>query len=237
MHKKLGIGFALLLGTQIVVAEENGWKGEGEFGFTQTSGNSETQSLIAKLALSYKLTSWKHEAQIEALRSEDDSVRSAERYELNLQSNYFLSEKSYLFGKLRYEEDSFNGYDYQGSLIVGYGHQIIDTERTGLKLEAGIGWREGEGELEILTKSNDETVGFLGLSFRQKIGSHSEFTQEFQVEGGSDNVYSKSDTGFKVNIMENLAMKLSLLVKNNSDVPPDTEKTDTITAVTLVYNF
>jgi putative salt-induced outer membrane protein len=152
-----------------------------------------------------------------------------------LQSNYLLSDKSYLFGKLRYEEDSFNGYDYQASLILGYGRQIIDTERTGLKLEAGIGWREGE--LEIITETNDETVGFLGLSFRQKIGSHSEFTQEFQVEGGSNNVYSESDTGFKVNIMENLAMKLSLLVKNNSDVPPDTEKTDTITAVTLVYNF
>ncbi|MEN8220218.1 MAG: DUF481 domain-containing protein [Pseudomonadota bacterium] len=235
MHKKLCIGFALLLGTQIAVAEDSGWKGEGEFGFTQTSGNSETQSFVAKLALSYQLTSWKHEAQIEALRSEDDSVLSAERYELNLQSNYLLSEKSYLFGKLRYEEDSFNGYDYQASLIFGYGHQFIDTERTGLKLEAGIGWRQGE--LKIITESNDETVGFLGVSFRHKIGSHSEFTQEFQVEGGSNNIYSESDTGFKVNIMENLAMKLSLLVKNNSDVLSGTEKTDTITAVTLVYNF
>jgi putative salt-induced outer membrane protein len=201
MHtKKLSIGFAILLGTQIAVAEEeSGWKGEGELGFTQTSGNTETQSLVAKLALSYKLTSWKHEAKLEALRSENDSVLSAERYELNLQSDYFLSDKSSIFGKLRYEEDSFSSYDYQASLIVGYGHQIIDTERTGLNLEAGIGMRRGE--LEIVANSNDETVGYLGLIFRQKIGSHSEFTQYFQIEGGSDNVYTESDTGFKVNII------------------------------------
>jgi putative salt-induced outer membrane protein YdiY len=32
-------------------------------------------------------------------------------------------------------------------------------------------------------------------------------------------------------------MKLSLNVKNNSDVPVGREKTDTATSVTLVYSF
>ena len=71
----------------------------------------------------------------------------------------------------------------------------------------------------------------------KKIGTHSEFTQDIRVEGGEDNVYTESDTGFKVNIMENLAMKLSVLVKNNSDVAAEKKKTDTITAVTVVYGF
>jgi len=236
MHNKFGIGLAVFLCIQGAAAEDAPFKGEGELGFTQTSGNTDTQSLVAKLAIKYTTSSWEHEAKLDALRAEEDNVLNAERYELNLQSNYLLSDKSYLFAKLRYEDDSFNGYDYQTSLNFGYGNKLIDTERTGLKIEAGVGVRQFKLDT-VDSESDEEMVGYAGLNYRQKIGSHSEFTQDIEVEGGSDNIYTQSDTGFKVNIMDNLAMKLSLSVKNNSEVPPDTEKTDTLTAVTLVYSF
>jgi len=240
MHQKLGLGFAVLLSVQAAVAEENALKGEGELGITHTSGNTKTQSLVGKFGLTYQQTSsWKHEAQLEMLRSENDESLTAERYGLNLQSNYSLSKQSYLFGQLRYEDDSFSGYDYQGSLTFGYGHNVIDTERTGLKLKAGIGARQLQ--LETASDSELETIGVFGLNFRQKIATHSEFTQDFLVEmgveAGAENTYSESNTGFKVNVTDKVAMKFSMLIKNNSEVPPDREKTDTITAVTLVYSF
>jgi len=232
-----GLGFAILLcSSQVALAEKNHWKGEGELGFTQTSGNTETQSLIAKLSLGYKQNSWEHNIELEGLRSEDGNAVTSERYGINLQSNYSLSERNHLFGKGRYEEDRFSGYDYQTSLIGGYGHHFIKNERTDLKIEVGAGVRQSK--LNVAgSQADEEGVGFAGLNFSQKIATHSEFTQDFRVEAGSDNIYSESDTGFKVNVTDQVAMKLSVLVQNNSDVPPNTEKTDTITAVTLVYNF
>jgi putative salt-induced outer membrane protein len=237
MHKKLALGLAVSLCLQGAIAEENSWKGEGELGFTQTSGNTETQSLVAKLALGYQLFSWDHSLKLEALRAEDHNTLMAESYGANLQSDYNLSESSYLFGKIRYNKDRFSGYDYQSSLIFGYGYQVIDTERTGLKLEAGIGAGQNNMELDVYSQTDAQMIGFLGLNFRHKIGAHSELTQDLKVEGGTENVYTESLTGFKVNVFDNLAMKLSLSIKNNSDTPPDVEKTDTVTAVTMVYSF
>ncbi|MDM8559196.1 DUF481 domain-containing protein [Candidatus Parabeggiatoa sp. HSG14] len=240
MHKKLALGLAISLCIQVAAAEETStpWKGEGELGFTQTTGNTENQSLVTKLAIGYKLSSWEHTLNLNALRAEDKDELTGESYGLNLQSNYDLSQdqKQYLFGKLRYEEDRFSGYDYQSSLIFGYGHRVFDTEDRGLKLEAGVG--VGQNQMVVFDQSSDsQAIGFLGLNYRQKIGAHSEFTQDLKVEGGSENVYSESNTGFKVSVTDKVAMKLSLQIKNNSEVPPDTEKTDTITAVTLVYDF
>jgi putative salt-induced outer membrane protein len=80
----------------------------------------------------------------------------------------------------------------------------------------------------------------LALNYSQHIGEHSVFTQDFLVETGSDNTYTESSTGLKVSMMDNTALKLSFTAKRNSDIPTtntDIEKTDTISAVTLVYSF
>ena len=44
-------------------------------------------------------------------------------------------------------------------------------------------------------------------------------------------------TALTAKVNTSLALKVSLTIKNNSEVPVGTEKTDTETAVTLVYSF
>ena len=259
MYGKNYLCLAFLLGTQVIAAEEqtdstaatesdaaqtmdttedNTWKGEGELGITYTSGNTETQNFIAKLNINRTQTVWEHQADLEVLRAEDHSELTAERYVLNLQSNYKLSAKNYLFGAFRYEDDRFSGYDHQASLTTGYGRKVIDTERTSLKLEGGVGVRQTK--LETPDETNNEGIVRLALNYSQHIGEHSVFTQDFLVETGSDNTYTESSTGLKVSVMDNIALKLSFTAKRNSDIPTtntDIEKTDTISAVTLVYSF
>jgi putative salt-induced outer membrane protein len=241
MRRKLSLGFAIVLGTQVAIAEESLWSGEGELGITHTSGNTTNENTIAKLKIGYARSSWEHEAKLEVLRTSDDDELTAERYGLDFESNYKLSDKDYLFGKLRYEDDSFSGYKYQASLTGGYGYKIFETDITSLKLKAGIGVRLSElettSESDASEADDQEGIVILGLNYSRKIGTHSEFTQDFLVEAGSENLYTESDTGLKVSIMDNLALKLSLSIKNNSDAPADKEKTDTVSAVTLVYSF
>jgi len=242
MQQKFYLGLIMSLYLQGAIADENSWAGEGELGFSQTSGNTENQSLTARLSLGYQVAPWEHNLTLTTFRAEDHNNLTAENYGLDFQTNYQLSAfrpnlPGYLFGKFRYDEDSFSGYDYQSSLVVGYGYEVFNTKHRGLDLEAGIGYAKGEMDLLYNENNDQQAIGFLGLDFRQKIGTHSEFTQDLKIEGGTENVYSEANTGFKVNVMENLALKLSLSIKNNSDVPPDIEKTDTLTSVTMVYNF
>ncbi len=240
MCRKFNFRFAILLCTQVAIAEESSWNGEGELGLTHTSGNTTNENSIAKLKVGYSRHLWEHKANLEVLRASDDDKLTAERYELRLQSNYKWSEKGYVFCRFRYEDDSFGGYDYQTSLSTGYGHEVFKMDMTSLKLEAGIGIRRYDArryELETDEESGYEPIGIFGLNYTRKIGSHTEFTQDFFVEAGSENIYSESNSGLKVSITEKVALKFSVLIKSNSDVPSNKEKTDTVSAVTLVYSF
>jgi len=72
---------------------------------------------------------------------------------------------------------------------------------------------------------------------RKLISETSTFNQNIFVEDGSTNTYTKSETFLKLVVVGNLGAKFGYEVKRNSNVPPDAEKTDTITTVTLVYDF
>ena len=57
------------------------------------------------------------------------------------------------------------------------------------------------------------------------------------IEQGDDNRYTESTSALKTRIVGNLALVLSYVIKNNSDVPVGIEKTDRFTAISLEYGF
>ena len=77
----------------------------------------------------------------------------------------------------------------------------------------------------------------LAANYTADITEHSKFEQKFSVESGNENTVSKSYTGLSANIAENLALKISLTATHQSDVREGSEELDTITAVTVVFNF
>ena len=77
----------------------------------------------------------------------------------------------------------------------------------------------------------------LAGSLSWNISKTSHFTQDLSAEIGEDTTVSKSVTALKTQIDGSLAMKISYTIKHTSEVPADIEKTDSETAVTLVYGF
>ena len=77
----------------------------------------------------------------------------------------------------------------------------------------------------------------LAGDYRWTISESAVFTQELSAEAGSDSNIYRSETGIETEIMENLSLRFSLKIKNQSEVPIGREKTDTETAVTLVMRF
>ena len=57
------------------------------------------------------------------------------------------------------------------------------------------------------------------------------------LDAGDENTYFESETALSTKIDDSLAAKISYLVRRNSSPPPDTEKSDRITTVSLVYGF
>ena len=57
------------------------------------------------------------------------------------------------------------------------------------------------------------------------------------MEAGKSNTYAESVTAISAKLLGDLALVASYTIRNNSDVPPLTEKTDTFTALSLEYVF
>lgn len=246
MRINLLIGIAaatLLVFSQPVMSHEEpaeekteGWTGTGEFGYVQTSGNTDTSTLNMALAFTYEKDKWRHRLGATALRSEKDDVTDAERYTLGAQSDYKLSDRSYLFGAFRYTSDEFAPYDPTSTVSAGYGYTIVDNGAHYLLGEIGIGYRMEEEALTGIDQ--DEAIARGRLDYSWAISDSTDFTNLFLIESGSDNTYMENTTALGVAINSRFAVKVAFQWRHNTDLPPGAvDDTDTQFTTNLVYNF
>jgi putative salt-induced outer membrane protein YdiY len=214
------------------------WSGSVEMGYVSTTGNTNTSNIKGHADLKREKDQWRYEAQADALNTEEDDKRSAEKYFLSNKLDYTFAPNTYTFGYASYENDRFSGYDWQAVVAAGVGYRLLDTDTMTWDVEAGPGYRyskvsentEGAGD-------EKEAIARLSTKYQWKLSDTAVFQEELSVESGSSNTVTRSITSLKTNIVGQLAMKLSYTVKHNTNVPPDTRRSDTETAVTLVYGF
>ena len=223
MHKNKPLILALTASLFAMPAQAievlNGWSGEGELGFSSTSGNTDSET---------------HNAKIAVLKASDSGVDSADSRVFTEKSEYRFAEHTFAYGRIKHEEDKFSGFDHQSVISFGIGHLFIENDIHTLEASAGIGYRDIEDDLG---ESTSEGVFDGEIKYQYVISPSATFNQNVQVESGDANTYSKSETYLKLKINGNLNAKLGYEVKHNSDVPAGVDKTDTMTTVTLVYGF
>jgi putative salt-induced outer membrane protein len=210
------------------------WSGEGDLGMVVARGNTDTDTISAKLAIKKTQDEWEHNAGLAFLRSTNAGVTSAERFALTGQSDYAIDEHSYYFGSLRYEDDKFSGFDYQSSATVGYGRKFIDTEVATLKGELGVGYRQTK--LETFSSEGDAILR-AAMNYTRNLTDTTSFSNDTLVESGSNNTFAQNITGLSVRINDSLAMKVGFEVRYNSEAPLGLKSTDTITTLNLNYKF
>lgn len=212
----------------------NIWRGGVELGIVNTTGNTKTETINAKARAQIDQVSWRHTMTYESLSSSDQSATTAERYVLNGQSDYKFGEHNYFFMMLNYEDDRFSGYDYRVSEALGYGRRFIDDASVTLDLEMGPGARQSK----LDDGSNEDEITLRGAAkLAWKLSETSRLMEDLSSELGKDTTITKSITALTAQINGSLATKITYTIKNTSKVPVGVHKTDTETAVTLVYSF
>ncbi len=225
-------------------AEPPGFSGEGELGYLMTSGNTETQSLNARLGIMYETVRWQNKLQSEAVYgSEEDEdtgedVTTKQRFLVSGKTSYRFDSRNSAFGLAVYDDDRFSGFKYQVTLSAGYNRQIIDSKSISWEAEIGPGYRYNKIEDEETTDADEgEAIVHAGTLFSWAISDTATFTEDISVDTGADNTITRSATSLKLTINDRLSAKISFNLKHTSDVPPEKDKTDTETALTLVYGF
>lgn len=231
---------AMLLASSVASADE-GWKGAGELGLALTRGNSETESLNAKLGLAFEDARWKHDLGAAVLRQKgelagtDELQLTANRYELSGSSAWKFSERAYLIGSLRHENDDFAPFEYQTIVAFGAGWYAIRSEQTEWLFEGGPGYRRFKDA--AIGESDGEAVLRARMAYRHAFNEQTSFENTLLVETGSDNTFAQNDTGLAVKMNASLALKAGLQFRHNTEVAPGLKRTDSLFTTNLVYSF
>jgi len=213
---------------------ESPWSGKAKLGYLATSGNTENSTLNTGFEVGYTAGKWAHLFNAAAINASENEVTTAEAYDAGWKSERNLTDDDFLFGRLSWRKDRFGGFDTQFSQTLGYGRRLIHSDKHKLNAEIGAGARQStlqDGS------TDDETIFRGGLYYKWLLSETAEFRQDLTVEAGGENTYTESVTALSARLLGDLALVASYTIKNNSDVLPTLEKTDTYTALSLEYTF
>jgi putative salt-induced outer membrane protein len=209
--------------------------GSAALGYLSTNGNTESTNANGQFKVVWdRDRPWIHEWTAMAIKASTSGTTTAEAKAAGYKARREITEESYFFASGDWREDRFSSYSKQVSEAFGYGRKLIDNDRQTLALEGGVGAKQSD--LIDGTQLDEAIVRGL-LDYVLHISESSEFSQKFLMEIGDENTYTESVSALKATVVGNLALVLSYTLKNNSDVLPGIEKTDSFTAISLEYGF
>ena len=224
------------------------WTGKAELGFLQSAGNTEAASANTKFDLTHEGARWINTFAMAALYSQNAEFATAERYEARYQTDYKINDRLSWFGALRGEQDHFSGFAYQATVSTGASYKVIDSPTTKLDASLGAGLKRSKAETLVKSEAGevldriageieDEVVGTFGSNYEHAFTETTKLTNKLMAEFGGENTAVANDLALQVSMTQSLALAVGYGVRYNSDPPPLSGSTDTLTTVNLVYNI
>lgn len=220
------------------------WSGRGELGAFRSTGNSSNTGLTAGLTLKREGIDWRHKLTGRADYQRSDGVTTREQFFASYEPSYKLSDRLFAYALAQYERDRFQGFSARYAVSGGLGYQIIDRPDLQLSAKAGPAYR--------ITRfadgtSEDRLAALMGLDFDWDITDRLKLTHDTNAvaeAGGSATVLVDGRntslqfvTGLNAKISEDLSARFSYAIEHDSNPPPGAVRTDTLSRVTIIYDF
>lgn len=210
------------------------WKGKGELGGYYATGNSDYFGLSTGLSLTREDPVWRHAFVLQADYQENDGKASRERYLASYQPNYRFDERTYVYGLAQYEHDRFLGYDSRYALSTGIGFRTPNGGPVSFELEAGPAYRLTEF---VDGGAESSAAGRGSVTVQWKLAPSLTFNQNAAAYIDSLNSTINSTSALSAKLYGPLSARLSYNVQFESAPPEGRQTTDTLSRVSLVYDF
>jgi len=233
--------------------DEHKIKSSAELGILFKTGNSKSGDIKTGLDIEHEKGQWRNLVNFDLLykktetevtdadgNTSDEFETSDQKWSITGQTNYTMSGtgKNYLYGNLWYEDDRFSSFDNQSSLSAGWGKQWVKNDTWSLFADIGPGYKRD------VVKATGETESSAIIQaqamYDRNINEHVKFKQllvaKQSIDSDKNSTY-KAESSITTMLIETLQLKFTFTVDHNTDVDPGKDKTDTQTAVTLVYSF
>jgi len=77
----------------------------------------------------------------------------------------------------------------------------------------------------------------LRSDYSNQLTPNTQFIDTFKADISSDNTFFQNEAALLVSMNEKFALKAGVIIRHNTDPAVGFDETDTITSVSLVYNF
>ncbi|MBZ2168815.1 MULTISPECIES: YdiY family protein [Marinobacter] len=243
MKLKTAVAALLLSVAPLVQAQNNpGLQAEFELGVLVATGNTDERNISGRIGLTREFRRWRNTGEFTARHIEAEDETTAEQYRAQGETNYKFDEQQYWFLRGAWEDDRFSGYAFETSVTAGYGNRIWEVgDVSFLSVSTGLGYRynrldepEPDG-----TDEEESAIARFAAELAYEISDRSLFRQKLATEVGLEetNTITESETSLQTTVVGNLALKLSYRVKHVSNPPDDAERTDTVTALSVLYTY
>jgi len=213
----------------------DGWSGSAKIGGDKKTGNTDETNLSTAVAMKREAELWTQHIAFSSQFSESDGDTTDEVYKAGYKADRAISERSYLYGGTAYENDKFSGFDYRLTTSAGYGYKILNKPTHTWSLEAGPGVRVNK--IDETNSTQSEYIGRVASYYALDLYDGVKLTNNTLVLFGEDSTTLDNTIALKIRIIGQLGAEFSYNVTHDTDVPDDTEKTNTHFIGALVYDF
>lgn len=220
------------------------WSGKGELGAFRSTGNSSNTGITAGLSLKREGIDWRHKLTGRADYQRSNGVTTREQFFASYEPNYKINDRLFAYALAQYERDRFQGFSGRYAVSGGLGYQIIDRPDLQLSAKAGPAFRITEF---LDGTSEDRLAALFGVDFDWDITDRLKLTHDTNAvaeAGGSATVLVDGRntslnlvTGLNAKISDDLSARFSYAIEYDSNPPPGAEQTDTLSRVTIIYDF
>lgn len=220
------------------------WSGKGEFGAFRATGNSTNTGITTGLTLARQGIDWKHNLTGRMDYQRANGVTTREQFLARYEPNVKISERFYAYALAQYERDRFQGFSGRYAISGGVGFEALKKDDVQLSFKAGPAYRVTQF---VDGREESRIAGLVGIDFDWNITDRLKLTQDTNAvaeTGGSaiaiiDSRNTSIDliTGLDAAIARKLKTRFSYAIEYDSNPPPGAVQTDTLSRVTLIYDF
>lgn len=198
-----------------------------DFGYVQTSGNTDVQTLTGRERIEHYTGFWKFAEEATAVQGETKGVETTARYTALLRAGYDFSERVGGYLLTTWRREPYAGLTSQFDEGVGLTFHAVRPSPHELDFEAGVGMLQREFTSGI---DEDFATGRVGMAYRYH------FTEKALVSARGDYVVDLEDSGnadlhgvFGVvaPLTAGISMRAGYDIYHRSRPAPGFEKTDT----------
>ncbi len=249
--KTLLAGSVLCLGAGAALADEPApdgvWRGEGALTAGYTTGNTETRDLGLGVTLTRATQLWRAGVEASADYGRTDGTDTKNRVFLAGQTDRFINERLFGFGRASHEIDEFSGFDSRSFIGGGLGYELLAGERASWTVRGGPGLKidrlrsrtePGVPDDIVIPARTEESFSLIAASkYSYLFNENVRLRNETSLITAEESTQIGNLLSLTASLNSALSARVSVDVRYETDPPPGFTDTDTATRFSLVYTI